>query len=172
MDSGTLSLATGNYVQGSGTLAVGLGGRGAGQTGQLSVAATATLGGPLNVFLTNGFVLATGDRFQILSCATHSGTLSSATLPADTSLQYSNNGVYLAVTRALPVVITSPMLSGTNFTLGFYSANGQSYTVERNDNLATTNWVFQTNFLGDGSLMQVVVPVSNATQRFFRVREP
>jgi hypothetical protein len=38
--------------------------------------------------------------------------------------------------------------------------------------LSTTNWVFQTNFLRNGLLMQVVVPVTNATQRFFRVREP
>jgi len=28
---------------------------------------------------------------------------------------------------------------------------------ERNDNLGTTNWMYQTNFLGNGSLMQVVV---------------
>ena len=75
-------------------------------------------------------------------------------------------------TSAQPVVITSPTLSGTNFTLGFYAANGQSYTVQRNDDLGTTNWVFQTNFLGNGSLMEVVIPVTNATQRFFRVREP
>ena len=134
------------------------------------MAATATLGGPLNVFLTNGFALATGDRFQLLCCTTRSSTFSSANLPLGTSLQYSNGGVFLAVTSALPVLITSP--AGTNFTLGFNTVDGQSYTIERNDNVSTTNWVFQTNFLGNGSLMQVVVPVTNATQRFFRVREP
>ena len=172
VDSGTLSLASGNYAQGSGALTVALGGRGAGQAGQLSVSATATLGGPLSVFLTNGFALATGDRFQLLSCYTRSGTFSTASLPVGTSLQYSNNGVFLVVTSAAPVLITSPALSGTNFTLSFITLNSQSYTIERNDNLATTNWVFQTNFFGNGSLMQVVVPVTNATQRFFRVRQP
>jgi hypothetical protein len=172
VDSGTLRLATGNYAQGTGALSIGLGGRGLGQSGQLSVAETANLGGPLNVFLTNGFALATGDQFQILACGTRSGTFSTASLPAGTSLEYSSTGVSLVVTGALPVLITSPALSGTNFRLSFNTLNNQSYTVERNDNLGTTNWVFQTNFFGNGSLMQVVVPVTNATQRFFRVRQP
>ena len=172
VDSGVLSLGSGSYSQGSGTLTVALGGRGAGQSGKLAVGTTANLAGTLNVTLANGFALATGDRFQILSCATRNGTFSTVNLPPGTALNYSNNAVFLVVTNALPVLITSPALSGTNFALSFDTLNSQSYTIERNDDLGTTNWVFQTNFLGNGSLMQVVVPVTNAAQRFFRVREP
>ena len=144
VDSGVLLL--GSYSQGSGTLTVALGGRGAGQSGKLAVGTTANLAGPLNVTLTNGFALATGDRFQILSCATRSGTFSTVNLPEGTALSYAANGVSLVVTGALPVLITSPALSGTNFTFSFTTLNGQSYTVERNDDVSTTNWVFQTNF--------------------------
>jgi hypothetical protein len=171
VSSGTLSIA-GNYNQGSGALTFGIGGRGAGECGKLSVAGTATLGGPLNVFLTNGFALATGDRFQILSCGTRSGTFSTANLPAGTSLEHSGTGVFLMATGALPVVITSPTLSNGVAMFPFNTLSGQSYTVERNNDVSTTNWVFHTNFTGSGSLMQFAVPVADATQRFFRVRQP
>jgi hypothetical protein len=50
--------------------------------------------------------------------------------------------------------------------------NNQSYTIQHDDYLAATNWVFYTNFTGNGSLMQVVAPVTNAPRRFFRGREP
>ena len=50
--------------------------------------------------------------------------------------------------------------------------NNQSYTVQHDDNLATTNWVFYTNFTGNGSLLQLSAPVTNTPRRFFRVREP
>ena len=78
----------------------------------------------------------------------------------------------VVVTEALPELIASPALSGTNFTLSFTALNAPSYTIERNDDVSTTHWVFQTNILGNGSPMQLVVPVTNTTQRFFRVREP
>ena len=50
--------------------------------------------------------------------------------------------------------------------------SNQSYTIQRNDNLNTTNWVFYTNFAGDGSLLQLVSPVTNAPQSYFRLRQP
>jgi hypothetical protein len=34
-----------------------------------------------------------------------------------------------------------------------------------------TDWIFHSNFASNGSLMQFAVPVSEATQRFFRVRQ-
>ena len=52
------------------------------------------------------------------------------------------------------------------------TVSNQSYTVQRDDDLSTTNWVFYTNFTGNGSLMQVLAPVTNVTHRFFRVRQP
>jgi hypothetical protein len=50
--------------------------------------------------------------------------------------------------------------------------NNQSYTIQHDDYLAATNWVFYTNFTGNGSLMQVVASVTNAPMRFFRVKCP
>ena len=63
-----------------------------------------------------------------------------------------------------------PQFSGTGFNFGFQSVSNQSYTIQRNDDLTTTNWIIFTNFTGDGSLLQLVSPVTNAPQRFFRPR--
>ena len=82
VDSGTLTLAGGNYAQGSGALTVKLGGLAAGQSGSLNVGGNAVLGGPLNVVLTNGYSPALGDQFQILSSANLSGTFSAVQVPA------------------------------------------------------------------------------------------
>ena len=65
-----------------------------------------------------------------------------------------------------------PHPAGTGFNFGLQSVSNQSYTIQRNDDLATANWIFYTNFTGNGSLMQVLTPVTNAPHRFFRVREP
>jgi hypothetical protein len=79
----------------------------------------------------------------------------------------------LNVTGPLPVEILSPQRVGANFLFQFATASSQSYTIQRNDDLATTNWVFYTNIVGTGSAMQVQVPVTvTPAKRFFRVREP
>jgi hypothetical protein len=168
VDSGQLSLNGQSYAQGSGSFIVTLGGTNAGQFGQL-VCGSATLDGPLQVKLAGGFVPAPGNQFQILSCSSLTGAFSSTNVPAGMSVSYSNNGVYLVVP---PMQILNPIVSGGNLTFSFGTMSNQSYTVQRNDDLATTNWVFYTNFTGNGSLMQVVTPVTNVPMRFFRVWEP
>jgi hypothetical protein len=72
----------------------------------------------------------------------------------------------------VPAQIVGPSLNGTNFTFSFGTVSNQSYTVQRNDDLNTTNWVFYTNLTGSGSLMQVFAPVTNTPKRFYRVRQP
>ena len=57
--------------------------------------------------------------------------------------------------------MVSPRMSGGNFTFGLQTVNGQSYTVLQNTNLASSNWFFYTNFIGDGSDMQGLVPINN-----------
>ena len=42
------------------------------------------------------------------------------------------------------------LTNGTSFAFGFPTVSGQNCTVQENTNLATTNWVFYTNFTGDG----------------------
>ncbi len=176
VDSGTLSLSgaiySQAYSQGTGALTIKLGGRGAGQSGQLSVSGGASLSGPLNVSLANGFAPVPGDQFQILSSSGRSGTFTALNVPAGISVTYSNNGVYLIVTRPVLAQIVNPVVSGGNLTFSLDTVNNQSYIVQHNDDLATINWVFDTNFTGNGSLMQVVAPVTNVPMRFFRVWEP
>ena len=86
-------------------------------------------------------------------------------------MTYSNTGVYLTVTSTVPLTVAS-QVSGGHFILGFGTYNGQSYTVQQNPDLTTTNWTFYTNIIGDGSFYQFLSPLTNSPQLFFRVREP
>jgi hypothetical protein len=76
------------------------------------------------------------------------------------------------MSAAIPAQIQSPLLAGTNYTFNFSTVSGQSYTVQQNTNLATTNWIFCTNIIGNGSLYQFQTPVSSNHQQFFRVSAP
>jgi uncharacterized repeat protein (TIGR03803 family) len=87
-----------------------------------------------------------------------------------------NEGTVFALTLSTvtssPVQIVSPQVSGGSFNLSFQSVNGQGYTLYYNDNLATTNWLPYTNVSGNGGTLQLTVPLTNSTQRFFRISEP
>jgi len=171
VDSGQLSLSGQSYAQGSGSFIVTLGGTNAGQSGQLLCGPT-TLGGPLNVKLASGYVPVIGDQFQILSSGGLSGAFTTLNVPAGIAVTYTNDSVFLVVTGTVPVQITSPTLAGNGFSFSFGTVSNQSYTVQRNDDLTTANWIYYTNFTGNGSLMQVIAPVAGTVQRFYRVREP
>ena len=80
--------------------------------------------------------------------------------------------VFLVVTCAVPVQILSPRLSADAFNFGFNTISNRTHTVQFTTNLASPNWTLLTNFIGTGSLTFLVTPVTNATQRFFRVSEP
>ena len=69
------------------------------------------------------------------------------------------------------LLIRDPQLSGTNFTFNFQTVSNQSYTVQQNSNMATSNWQFLETITGDGSLKQFLVPTTNA-QRFLRLSQP
>jgi hypothetical protein len=101
-----------------------------------------------------------------------SGSFTSINVPAGITVSNLLNHVELVVTGTVPAQIQSPQLSGGNFTFSFGTANGQSYTVQQNTNLATTNWTFYTNITGNGSIYQFATPVTNIPRRFFRVGSP
>jgi len=178
VDSGVLALYGVSYQQNSGTLTIGLGGPNTNQCGQLAVGGPAALNGPLKVVLANGYVPVLGDQFEILSCSSFTGVFSSTDVPAGMTVSYVHNNqslpeyVYLVVTSTVPAQIQSPGKSGGIFKFSFGTANGQSYTVQQNTNLATANWTFYTNITGNGSLYQFTTPVANIPQRFFRVGSP
>ena len=72
-----------------------------------------------------------------------------------------------------PPQILSVNLTGSNFGMSFLTVSSQSYTVQANLDLTTTNWFACTNFSGNGLIMPVAVPVSNGVpQEFFRIKEP
>jgi hypothetical protein len=169
VNSGQLSLSGQNYSQGGGGFIVTLGGINPGQSGQFACG-SASLGGPLKVTLAGGFVPAPGNQFQILSCSSLAGAFTSTNIPAGMVLSYSNNGVYLTV--PLPAQILNPVVCGGNLTFSFASVNCQSNTLQHNDDLTTSNWVCDTNCTGDGTVMQMVAPLTNSPQRFFRVVQP
>lgn len=172
---GTMNIV-GNYTQaGSGTLYLTLGGTNAGEFAQLDVSTNAQLAGELAVTLTNGYQPAAGDTFQILSCSNCSGTFQPAAgFPSGISITYSNSGVFLVVTGevSIPPQISLPQVIGGNFEFNFISVSNQSYTIQQNADLATTNWLNLTNITGDGSRQQFAMPVTNVGQQFFRVRSP
>ena len=116
VDSGTLSLTQGDYTQSGGAVNIVLGGRAAGQFGQLALSGQATLSGPLNVTLTNGFVPVPGDQFVILTSAGLSGFFNPVTVPAGCHLHYTNNAVVLAFTSQpnQPPTLQFTQISPTN----------------------------------------------------------
>jgi uncharacterized repeat protein (TIGR01451 family) len=70
------------------------------------------------------------------------------------------------------LTLLSPSVVGTNFVFSLQSQAEAGYTVEYNDDLTTTNWSFLQTMTGDGALLPCVIPMTNTTQRFYRVRQP
>ena len=184
VDSGTLLLDTtlnggnaagngsANYTQNGGSFTVQLGGTNAGQSGEFVIHGPATLSGPLNVMVSSNFAPAIGNQFTILTCSNRSGTFSPLNVPQGISVNYTTNSVFLTVTSAVPAQVISPQVSGGNFVFNFATANGQSYTVQQNTNLATPNWTLLTNITGNGLPYLFMTPITNVPQLFIRVREP
>ena len=140
--------------------------------GQLLVAGAASLGGTLEVGIENGFAPAVGNQFPFLACASRKGTFSNLHLPAGFALNYSSTGAVLTVTGPVPVQMISPSVTAGNFGFQFGTINGRSYTIQSKNDLTAANWTFYTNFTGNGTLSQLVVPLRGAPQKFFRVSEP
>jgi hypothetical protein len=171
VDMGTLSLS-GPVDQGGGTMTFRLNGLAPGQAGQLVDSSSVALGGALRVSIADTFAPPIGSQFQLVSCSSCSGTFSAVNVPAGTTITYSSTGVFLVVTSAVPVHIFSPQIVGTNFLFKVPTTSGQSYTVQKADDLNPPNWTFYSNFTGSGGLYQFVTPATNVARRFFRIREP
>jgi len=159
---------------------------------RLVVSNSAQLAGALTVSLINGFAPAAGSQFQVLSAHSPRGAFTLLKTPTGISVNYSNNGVFLVVAGSPPrpangsgglslvvtgpayssAVLQAPRLSGGNLRFSLQTESNQSYTVQQNTDLTTTNWLFLTNFIGDGALFQFSAPPAASPQNFFRVRQP
>jgi hypothetical protein len=84
-----------------------------------------------------------------------------------------NLGGFIAIARGpVPVILFSPQFSGNNFTFSFQTVTNQSYTVQQNTNVASTNWLNYTNILGSGNVYQFTAPLAGKAKNFFRVSQP
>jgi len=173
---GTLSVQTGDVTLGgtysltNGTLNFGI--NSLIDNGRLQLG-TLTLGGTLSATVSGSFAPAVGDEFGVIGSSGLNGGFTSANLPAGIVVSNINNTVFLIVTGPVPVQLLNPQPVGTNFLFQFPTVSGQSYTVQRNDVLSSTNWVYYTNITGSGTLFQFQTPVTvTPPQRFFRVRQP
>lgn len=82
-----------------------------------------------------------------------------------------DNVVLFATSPSVPTLV-DPSRAGTNFTFSVQTVSNLSYTVEYNDDLRRTNWFFHHTLTGNGSLTPCIIPMTNGTQRFFRVSQP
>jgi len=173
-DAPGLTTIQGNFTQDpTGNLTVPLAGTNAATPdfGQLVATGRATLAGTLQATIENGFAPAPGTRFQIISAKGITGTFTTLQLPAGLSVSYSNTGAFLIVTGVVPVQILTPAMSGADFSFGFHTVSGRSYTVQSSPSLSNPTWTPFTNFTGDGSLWQFATPAAGPAA-FFRVDEP
>ncbi len=160
----------GTYLLTNGTINFGI--NSATNNGVL-LAGNLTLGGVLSANVSGNFAPAVGEQFGLIGSSALSGTFSSVHVPPGIAVVYTNNGVVLIVTGPVPVQLLKPQLAGTNLSFQFPTVSGQSYTIQRNDILTSTNWVYYTNITGSGALFQFQTPVpAIPAQRFFRVRQP
>jgi len=71
-----------------------------------------------------------------------------------------------------PITLQAAPLPTNTWSIDFPTVSGQTYTVQQNADLSTTNWIFYTNLTGNGSTAQFAVPITDAASRFFRVLLP
>jgi hypothetical protein len=72
-----------------------------------------------------------------------------------------------------PAPLLSALVTNGQVRVSFEIVPSQSYTIQQKTNLAATNWVTLTNFMGVGSTYQFSTPPTNTRpSEFFRLREP
>ncbi|MBI3853895.1 MAG: Ig-like domain-containing protein [Verrucomicrobia bacterium] len=71
---------------------------------------------------------------------------------------------------ALPVTITNPMKTGSDFVFSFLTQSGHNYIVEYADALPASTWGTVTNLPGTGATVSVTNLNVGSGQRFYRVQ--
>ncbi len=80
---------------------------------------------------------------------------------------------FMATDGIEPPTTLVPAITNGQFSFSFQTVTGQSYTIQADTNLATTNWAALTNVTGAGLPYQFTVPVTNTQAGLlFRVRQP
>jgi len=81
------------------------------------------------------------------------------------------NGPAIIVTQPLPVRLTDPRVTGSDFSFSFVTVSNNSYTVWRKADLTSATWLDYSNFIADGYVKQITFAATNSAQ-FFRVSQP
>ena len=166
---------TGNYVQSAGALAIDIGGTtqanafqgGAGQYDFLQVnSGTATVGGALNVALTNGYLPATGTTFTVLTAAnpiagsfTNVASGGLLTMPGNSALL----GVYYGSGASSPNSVTLTMIAGSNASI-WSNTTGGTWDNSANWNATgVPNAAGAVAFFGPALLSGGTVAMPNST---------
>jgi hypothetical protein len=178
--AGVLSII-GAYPQTSnGALNIEIGGRSAGvDYDQLTITDHATLGGTLNVRLTNGFRPNPGDSFEVIRYGSHTGSFDHIVgliIDAGFFFQplFSATNVVLTTTdtRSQIVFDSAKVLSGghVQFTLG--GTAGQDFVIEAATNLPSARWIpVLTNIDSGANFTFIITDVTNSPQRYFRISQ-
>ena len=70
--------------------------------------------------------------------------------------------------KCLSALLSIQSSGPTNADISFQSVSNQIYTLQQTTNLVPALWNNYTNLVGNGSLLQVIVPVAGVPQSFFR----
>jgi hypothetical protein len=68
-----------------------------------------------------------------------------------------------------PVTILNPMFKTGTFSFSFGAQSGYTYNAQFNPDLNPANWLSFTNFIGDGSVVQVTDTGLTNSRRYYRV---
>ncbi len=66
-------------------------------------------------------------------------------------------------------LILNPRYTGTNLSCSLLTQAGRTYTVQSRANLDTAPWVNVTNFIGNGAIMQLYLPITGAPETYYRI---
>jgi hypothetical protein len=165
-------LAVPDFEQSGGSLMMTLGGHAPELCGRLNVRGMASLDGPLSIVLPATFTPAVGECFQILSCNERTGLFSSVNVPSGFAVNYASDGVFLVVTSSISPRIIGGTISNGIFSFSFSTTTNQSYTVQVNNDISTSDWRDYTNLIGDDCLKQIHLRADEYTNCYFRVRLP
>jgi hypothetical protein len=144
--------------------------------GQLQVAGSVSLSGGLSVDFTNGFSPALNDVFTVLTAGVRNGGFTSFAYPSNqVSMLLSNtaNSVVLRVTNIFAApqpVLLSLQLSGSNALLTWTATSNVTYQLEKNPDLATTNWSAMPGDVIALSNTASKLDALTPSNRFYRVR--
>ncbi|HUJ10484.1 MAG TPA: hypothetical protein VL171_10715 [Verrucomicrobiae bacterium] len=164
--AGFLNVLAGGFITGCGTISATIW-----NSGTIVIdCAGGTL--TINGGVTNTAVIQAinGSDIEFLGPVDNTGTIDVINGSAHFLNTFRNKGAY----SDAGTVLRSPTLSfgESAMTVSFGTVSGKIYSIEYNDDLASTNWMtLSTNVTATGEILSVADPsAASLTQRFYRVR--